>query len=121
MDIQLSKYIFLYIEKMIQTKPDIAEMFTFYFNMLQSSSGVFLLKVNEEIKVFFIMNRISRYVFIKYGGRKTVNHFNIKVITFKNTIAWLFESYNNFLLHSSCVLEAVTHIYHQNKEYYCYL
>lgn len=38
---------------MIQTKPDIAEMFTFYFNMLQSSSGVILLMISEEIKTFF--------------------------------------------------------------------
>lgn len=50
-----------------------------------------------------------------------VNYFNIKVTHFKNTIAWLLEKYNNFLLHTSCVLEAVTHIYHQNKEYYIYL
>lgn len=40
---------------MIQTKPDITEMFTFYFNMLQSSSSVFLLMVNEEIKAFLIL------------------------------------------------------------------
>lgn len=40
-----------------------------------------------------------------------VNYFDIKVMHFKNTIAWLFEKYNNFFTaRKLCFRSGYTHL-----------